>query len=177
MSSKPNRYDPINPSYAKILHGGDYNPDQWAHTPEIWDEDMRLMNLAHCNTMSVGIFSWAALEPEEAAMISAGWTRSWTSWRRKGRAPAGHAERCPPAWMSQKYPEVLRVAPNRHRNLHGQRHNHCYTSPVYREKTRPSTGCWPSGTRITPRCWCGTFPTSMAGSAIASCVRQRSAIF
>ena len=25
-----------------MLHGGDYNPDQWKATPEIWDEDMRL---------------------------------------------------------------------------------------------------------------------------------------
>lgn len=37
--------------------------------------------------------------------------------------------------MSEKYPEVLRVGKNRVRNLHGMRHNHCYTSPVYREKT------------------------------------------
>jgi beta-galactosidase len=36
--------------------------------------------------------------------------------------------------MSEKYPEVLRVGANRVRNLHGARHNHCYTSPKYREK-------------------------------------------
>ena len=46
-------------------HGGDYNPDQWRHMPEILDEDIRLMKLAGCNLMSVGIFAWAALEPEE----------------------------------------------------------------------------------------------------------------
>jgi beta-galactosidase GanA len=40
-----------------------------------------------------------------------------------------------PAWMSAKYPEVLRVGADRRRILHGGRHNHCYTSPVYREKT------------------------------------------
>ena len=40
-----------------------------------------------------------------------------------------------PAWMSEKYPEVLRVNGDRTKNLHGQRHNHCFTSPVYREKT------------------------------------------
>ncbi len=38
--------------------------------------------------------------------------------------------------MSQKYPEVLRVGPDGRRNLHGGRHNHCYTSPVYREFVR-----------------------------------------
>lgn len=137
MSSKPNRYDPINPSYAKILHGGDYNPDQWAHTPEIWDEDMRLMNLAHCNTMSVGIFSWAALEPEEGRYDFSWLDTIMDKLAAEGaRAVLATPSGARPAWMSQKYPEVLRVAPNRHRNLHGQRHNHCYTSPVYREKTR-----------------------------------------
>ena len=48
-----------------IIHGGDYNPDQWIDTPEILDEDMRLMKLAHVNSATVGIFSWAMLEPEE----------------------------------------------------------------------------------------------------------------
>jgi len=39
-----------------------------------------------------------------------------------------------PAWMSQRYPEVLRVNADRARIRHGGRHNHCYTSPVYRAK-------------------------------------------
>ena len=56
---------PINPKCPHFLHGADYNPDQWMSTPEVWDEDMRLMKLANCNVMSVGIFSWASLEPEE----------------------------------------------------------------------------------------------------------------
>ena len=59
------RYPPINPKCPHMLHGGDYNPDQWRATPDIWDEDMRLMKLAGCNAMSVGIFAWAALEPAE----------------------------------------------------------------------------------------------------------------
>lgn len=37
-------------------------------------------------------------------------------------------------WLTQKYPEVLRVQRERRKNLFGGRHNHCYTSPVYREK-------------------------------------------
>ena len=51
--------------FDHIIHGGDYNPDQWIDTPEIWDEDMRLMNLAHVNSATVGIFAWGMLEPEE----------------------------------------------------------------------------------------------------------------
>ena len=39
-----------------------------------------------------------------------------------------------PKWLADKYPEVLRVNADRTKNLFGGRHNHCYTSPVYREK-------------------------------------------
>jgi hypothetical protein len=38
--------------------------------------------------------------------------------------------------MSRKYPEVLRVDADRRRILHGKRHNHCYTSLVYRQKVQ-----------------------------------------
>ncbi len=34
-----------------ILHGGDYNPDQWLDCPEILDEDVRLMKKAGVNAL------------------------------------------------------------------------------------------------------------------------------
>jgi len=40
-----------------------------------------------------------------------------------------------PPWLAQRYPEVLRVREDGIRNLYGHRHNHCFTSPVYRQKT------------------------------------------
>jgi beta-galactosidase len=39
-----------------------------------------------------------------------------------------------PAWLSKKYPEVCRVERNGLRMAHGGRHNHCYSSPVFRRK-------------------------------------------
>ena len=39
-----------------------------------------------------------------------------------------------PAWLAQKYPEVRRVRGDRVRELYNRRQNHCYTSPIYREK-------------------------------------------
>lgn len=133
--SPPLAYSPIIPRFPRILHGGDYNPDQWRDTPEIWDEDMRLMKLALCNTMSVGIFAWSALEPEEGR-YEFGWLDQIMDKLAAAGAYAVLAtpSGARPAWMSAKYPEVLRVRPDRGRNLHGTRHNHCYTSPVYREK-------------------------------------------
>ncbi len=128
-------YPPINPKAPVMLHGGDYNPDQWPE--EVWSEDMRLMKLAHCNAMSVGIFSWVALEPEEGR-FTFGWLDKIMDMLAQNNAYAVLAtpSGARPAWMSQKYPEVLRVRPERLRNQHGRRHNHCFTSPVYREKTQ-----------------------------------------
>ncbi|WP_258316068.1 beta-galactosidase, partial [Escherichia coli] len=39
-----------------------------------------------------------------------------------------------PAWLAARYPEVLRVSASREKMLHGGRHNHCLSSPVYKEK-------------------------------------------
>ncbi len=127
------RYSPINPRFPHFLHGGDYNPDQWPE--EVWAEDMRLMKLANCNAMSVGIFAWTKLEPEEGK-YDFGWLDRVMDLLAANGAYAVLAtpSGARPAWMSKKYPEVLRVRPERLRNLHGVRHNHCLTSPVYREK-------------------------------------------
>jgi len=131
------RFKPINSKFPHMLHGGDYNPDQWIRTPEIWDEDMRLIKLAHCNAMSVGIFSWSTLEPSEG-LFEFGWLDKIMDKLADNGAyavlatPSGSK----PTWMSRKYPEVCRVNADGSRQQHGERHNHCRTSPVYREKCR-----------------------------------------
>ena len=128
------KYPPINPKTPVFLHGGDYNPDQW--TEDIWEQDMRLMKLSHCNAMSVGIFAWTALEPAEGE-FDFGWLDRVMDMLAENNSYAVLAtpSGARPIWMAQKYPEVLRVRPDRGRNLFGRRHNHCFTSPVYREKT------------------------------------------
>ncbi|HLQ97185.1 MAG TPA: beta-galactosidase [Candidatus Dormibacteraeota bacterium] len=129
--------DVFNPASRvhKMLHGADYFPEQWVKYPEVLDEDIRLMKLANCNVMSIGMFAWGKLEPEEGVFDFEWLDNVLDKFSENGiycflATPSGAR----PAWMSEKYPEVLRVGPNRVRNLHGKRHNHCYTSPVYREK-------------------------------------------
>ena len=125
------------PAFAQLLHGGDYNPDQWRHEPAVWDDDLRLMRLAHCNVMSVGIFSWAALEPEEGRFTFDWLDRIMDNLARHDvRVALATPSGAKPAWMALRYPETRRVQPNGLREHHGFRHNHCYTSPVYRDKTR-----------------------------------------
>ena len=119
-----------------FLHGADYNPEQWLDYPEVLEKDIELMKKAKCNVMSIGIFSWAKLEPEEGKFDFSWLDNIINKLYENGihtilATPTGAR----PAWLSQKYKEVLRVSENRVRNLHGQRHNHCYSSPIYREKS------------------------------------------
>lgn len=121
----------------RLLHGADYNPEQWLHDPQVLKQDIEYMKKAGCNVMSVGIFSWAALEPEEGKYNWEWLDGVIQSLHDNGisiflATPSGAR----PVWLAQKYPEVLRVSSDRHRNLYGARHNHCYTSPIYREKIK-----------------------------------------
>ena len=127
-----------------MFHGGDYNPDQWTHVPGTVDEDFRLFKIAGVNTVSIGIFAWATLEPEEGKFDFSFLDDIFARAEAAGTAvilatPTG----AKPNWMAQKYPEIRRVlcaagprpiTPVRMEQ--GARHNHCPTSPVYREKAR-----------------------------------------
>ena len=133
------KYPPITSKLPVLLHGGDYNPDQWP--AEVWEQDMRLMKLAHCNAMSVGIFAWARLEPAEG-QFDFDWLDRVMDMivENGGVAVLATPSWARPAWLARQYPEVLRVRADRQRNLFGGRHNHCLTSPVYREKVRIING-------------------------------------
>lgn len=131
------KFDLISKEFPHFLHGGDYNPEQWKDTPEIWDEDMKLMKEANCNEMTVGIFSWAELEPEEGK-FNFGWLDDIINkvYENGGRIVLSTPSAAKPKWMTDKYPEILRAPESGKRNHFGARQNHCQNSPVYREKTR-----------------------------------------
>ncbi|MGL5654052.1 MAG: beta-galactosidase, partial [Vibrio sp.] len=130
-------FAPILPKVGQLLHGADYNPEQWLDRPDILEKDIELMRQTQCNVMSVGIFSWASLEPQEGVFDFA-WLDDVLDRLARNHihvllaTPSGAR----PAWLSQRYPSVLRVNAARVKQLHGGRHNHCYTSPQYREKVR-----------------------------------------
>ena len=46
-----------------IWYGGDYNPEQWPES--VWPEDVELMRRAGVNLATVGVFSWARIQPAE----------------------------------------------------------------------------------------------------------------
>ena len=95
------------------------------------------MKKAHVNAVSIGIFSWSRLEPEDG-VYDFSWmdqiiARLWESGIRVVLATPSGAR---PAWMAEKYPEVLRVDEQFRRRHFGERHNHCPSSPVFRRKVR-----------------------------------------
>ena len=158
----------INEKFPHFLHGGDYNPEQWIDTKEIWDEDMRLLNLANCNELTVGIFSWATLEPQEGQYDFSFLDEILAKvYAADGRVILATPSASRPRWMAEAYPEVLRVSENGVRDAYRSRHNHCYTSPVYRQKVReintrlaerygkhPAVVAWHISNEYGGRCYC-----------------------
>ncbi len=121
--------------FKNMLHGADYNYEQWLKFPEVLEKDFELMKKTGSNVMTIGVFSWSMLEPEEGK-FSFEWMDSlFDRLEENGisailATPSGSK----PAWLSEKYPEVCRVNKYGIREAHGSRHNHCRTSLVYREK-------------------------------------------
>ena len=115
----------LTPKFPHFLHGGDYNPDQWLDRPDILEKDIELMKKAHVNCVSLGIFAWANLEPQEGVYCFDWLETIINNLYKNGiytilATPSG----AKPLWMSEKYPEIRRVSKTLHRDLSGQRHNH-----------------------------------------------------
>lgn len=118
-----------------FIYGGDYNPDQWLDRPDILKEDVRLMKNAHMNEATLGVFAWAVEEPGEGD-YQLDWLgeiidRLYENGISTILATPSGAR---PRWLAEKYPEVLRTLPDGTKAKFGGRHNHCFTSPVYRQK-------------------------------------------
>lgn len=123
-------------SYPHFLHGADYNPDQWLSYPQVLEEDPIMMQQAHCNCMSVGIFAWSTLEPVEGEYHFEELDAVIDRLSAKGiKTILATPSAARPRWLADKYPEVRRVNKNGVRELYNTRHNYCYTSPIYRQKT------------------------------------------
>lgn len=125
------QYTAVSAKAPFLWHGGDYNPEQWS--PDVWEEDFRLMRKAGITAATVGVFSWVSLQPAEDRF-----TFEWLDDIIDGLHANGikvilaTPSAAQPAWMSQAYPEVLRSDESGIRRQHGQRVNYCPNSPDYR---------------------------------------------
>ncbi len=160
------RYPLVNPKLPRFFHGGDYNPEQW--TPQVWEQDVRLMKLAGVNVATVGVFSWVALQPA-ADRFEFGWLdRVMDLLAEDGLyAVLATPTAAQPAWLSHAHPGVLRTGADGRRRRHGNRVNFCPNSAVYRDACaevdrrlaerygeHPALVLWHVSNEYSGRCYC-----------------------
>ncbi|MGV4885996.1 beta-galactosidase [Streptomyces viridosporus] len=114
-----------------LAFGGDYNPEQWPES--VWREDVRLMREAGVTLVSVGIFSWALLEPSPGA-YDFGWLdRVLDLLHENGvRVDLGTPTVVPPAWFYRAHPDALPVTARGERLAFGSRGAICHSNADYR---------------------------------------------
>ncbi|MEV6420970.1 beta-galactosidase [Streptomyces sp. NPDC051662] len=114
-----------------LAFGGDYNPEQWPE--DVWQEDVRLMREAGVNLVSLGIFSWALLEPEPGHYDFDWLDRIIGLLHEHGiRIDLATPTVAPPAWFYRAHPDALPVSREGMRYAFGSRGAICHSSPAYR---------------------------------------------
>lgn len=118
--------------HNKIAFGGDYNPEQWDE--EIRKQDMILLPEAGVDIVSINIFSWTLIQPDEETYDFTELDKIVDMVTEKGmKICMATSTGAHPAWMAKKYPDILRVDNKGIRRKFGQRHNSCPNSPTFRK--------------------------------------------
>ncbi len=117
----------------RIYFGGDYNPDQWDE--RTIHEDMTLFRKAGINLLTLPVFSWAKLEPDEG-VYDFDWLDRILNliWSHGIFVCLATPTTAQPAWLSTRYPEVLPVDRAGRKRTHGMRVYFCVNSLKYRER-------------------------------------------
>jgi beta-galactosidase len=123
-----------------MYFGVDYYPEHWVYPyagteadPEAsWKEDARLMSDAGVNVVRMGEFTWGLCEPEEGRYDFAWLKRAMDIMGRAGiKVILGTPTAAPPAWLSQKHPEILPLDECGLLKHPGTRRAVCLNSAVY----------------------------------------------
>jgi beta-galactosidase len=119
----------------RLLFGGDYNPEQWPR--EVWAEDMALMRRAGVNTVTIGVFSWAAIEPREG-QFEPGWLDDVVALLDTNEIGFFLATptASPPPWFTRAHPDALPVRADGTYVSHGSRDTYAISAPAYRQAAR-----------------------------------------
>ncbi|MEU8378205.1 beta-galactosidase [Streptosporangium sp. NPDC048865] len=122
---------PSDPSRSRLAFGADYNPEQWPR--HIWDEDVRVMQVAGVNIVSLAIFSWARIQPQ-ADVWDFGWLDEVMDLlHAHGIAvDLATATASPPPWLTTMHPEILPVDRDGRTIWPGARQHWRPTSPIFR---------------------------------------------
>ncbi len=113
-----------------ILMGAAWYPEQWPEAK--WEKDLTLMEKAGVRVVRIGEFAWSTMEPTEGN-YNFGWMdRAIEAAARHSIVTVlGTPTDAPPAWLTQKYPETLRIDEKGNRMEHGIRRQWSYSSPRY----------------------------------------------
>lgn len=156
----------------KIAYGGDYNPEQWPK--EVWDEDVRMFQIANIDIATVGVFSWVKHQPDEHTYSFEWLDEVIEKLHANGiKICVATGTAAHPAWMAKEYPDVLRVDFAGRKHAFGQRHNSCPNSPSYRKfsvemarriaehyKDHPAVVVWHVANEYGGACYCENCATS-----------------
>ncbi len=114
-----------------IYYGGDYNPEQWPE--KVWDDDIALMRRAGVNLATVGVFSWARIQPDEGVYDYAWLDRVLDKLHAGGIAvdlATGTAST--PPWATARYPGLHARTAEGATLWPGSRQHYAPSSPDYR---------------------------------------------
>jgi len=123
------------PGHNALLMGTDWYPEQWPESR--WDTDLGMMEAAHLNVIRIAEFAWSRMEPSEGHFDF--------DWLDRAIALAanhhisivlGTPTAAPPAWLTSKYPDTLRMETDGRRVTHGNRAQFSVTSQRYRDFCR-----------------------------------------
>jgi len=131
VSSPPDTTGAVPP----LLLGAAWYPEQW---PEArWEADLALMEKAHLHVVRVGEFAWSSLEPTEDHYDLDWLERAINLAGKHGiYTVLGTPTATPPAWLTTKYPETLRIDENGRRDEHGNRLQYDWSNEKYRALSR-----------------------------------------
>ena len=110
-----------------------YYPEHWDKS--LWRDDLRRMKAVGLFTVRIAEFAWTMLEPREGVFDFA----LFDAFLDLAEAEGMKVIFCtptatPPAWLTEKYPQVLNCRIDGAPYRHGMRRHYNYNAPIYREK-------------------------------------------
>ncbi len=109
-----------------------YYPEHWDRS--LWEDDMKRMLDAGIKTVRIAEFAWNKFEPSEGCFTYDFFDEFLDAAKRLGmKVIFSTPSATPPAWLTEKYPEVLNARMDGVLYRHGMRRHYNYNSPKYRE--------------------------------------------
>ena len=116
----------------KLSLGTCYYPEHWDRS--LWRDDLKRMKEAGIETIRIAEFAWSKTEPGEGQFDFAFFDDFLDiAEEAQMQVIMGTPTATPPAWLTQKYPEVLNCDINGIPFCHGARRHYNYNSKKYQE--------------------------------------------